>query len=425
MLDWVLGRKKGNKKPKAGQKKTPSYDEAKRVAAKGDAKARAELASHEDLAPEFLYFFATDEDAAVRKAVAKNDGSPLQADLVLAKDVNQQVREELAYKIGRLIPTLTDHESERLAEMTFQVLEILAKDQVPQVRAIIADEIKHLVDVPKRLIKRLAQDAEVAVAGPILEYSPLLSDEQILQIVTSGLRGGALEAVARRKNIPNKISQAVVDQNEDPATAELLKNQTANISEKLMGEIAMTAENRPSLHLPLVDRRSLSKGTLRRIATFVSAALVERMLSANRMEEDIAHEIRMAVRERIDAGEATTVEDDIDNGADKAERMHKAGKLDEYAFLDAIDEEDTGFLDRGFALLSKLPSDQVTKMFESGSAKGLCALTWKAGLGADIAVSLQRRIGKIPAKSMIQADPDGSFHMTEEELEWYVDYFKE
>jgi uncharacterized protein (DUF2336 family) len=137
--------------------------------------------SYEYLAPEFPYFFATDEDPAVRKAVAKNDGSPLQADLVLAKDVNQQVREELAYKIGHLIPTLTDHESERLAEMTFQVLEILAKDQVPQVRAIIADEIKHLVDVPKRLIKRLTQDAEDAVAGPILEYSPLLSDEQILQ----------------------------------------------------------------------------------------------------------------------------------------------------------------------------------------------------------------------------------------------------
>ncbi len=279
--------------------------------------------------------------------------------------------------------------------------------------------------MPKRLIKRLAEDAEVAVAGPILEYLPLLSDKQILQIVTSGLRGGALEAVARRKNIPNKISQAVVNQDEDPATAELLRNQTANTSEKLMGEIAMIAENRPSLHLPLVDQRSLSKGTLRRIVTFVSAALVERMLSANRMEEDIAHEIRMAVRERIDAGEATTDQDDIDNGADKAERMHKAGKLDEYAFLDAIDEEDTGFLDRGFALLSELPSDQVTKMFESGSAKGLYTLTWKAGLGTDIAVSLQRRIGKIPTKSMIQADPDGSFHMTEEELEWYVDYFKE
>ena len=119
MLDWVLGRKKTKK---AGKKKAPSYDEAKRVAAKGNAKARAELASHEDLAPEFLYLFATDEDPSVRKAVAKNDGSPLQADLILAKDVDKQVREELAYKIGRLIPTLTEQETERLADMTFQVL---------------------------------------------------------------------------------------------------------------------------------------------------------------------------------------------------------------------------------------------------------------------------------------------------------------
>ena len=71
MLDWVLGRKKGNKKPKAGQKKTPSYDEAKRVAAKGDAKARAELASHEDLAPEFLYFFATEKTPQYVKPLQK------------------------------------------------------------------------------------------------------------------------------------------------------------------------------------------------------------------------------------------------------------------------------------------------------------------------------------------------------------------
>ena len=67
MLDWVLGRKKSAKKRKGGKKK-PSYEEAKRVAAQGDAKARAELAAHEDLDPEFLYFFATDEDADVREA---------------------------------------------------------------------------------------------------------------------------------------------------------------------------------------------------------------------------------------------------------------------------------------------------------------------------------------------------------------------
>ncbi|MGJ3260879.1 MAG: DUF2336 domain-containing protein [Rhodospirillales bacterium] len=423
MLDWVLGRKKSAKKRKGGKKK-PTYEEAKRVAAQGDAKARAELAAHEDLDPEFLYFFATDEDAGVRRAVAQNDGTPLQADLILAKDVDKSVREELAFKIGRLVPTLTEEESEQLAEMTFQVLEILAQDQTPQIRAIIADEVKHLHNVPRRIIKRLAEDAEITVAGPILEYSPLLTDEQILQIVTSGLRGGALEAVARRRNISNRISQAVVDQDEDPATAELLRNQTAEISEKLMGEIAMRAETRPDLHLPLVDRRSLSKGTLKRIAMFVSAALVDRMISSNKMEEDLAHELRMAVRERINAGETEDDKPKSNIDAKHADKLFKDGKLDEYAVLDAIDEGNVEFLQRSYELLTDLSASHVEKMLTSESAKGLCALAWKAGHGADIAVSLQRRVGKVPAKSMIHEAADGSYQMPEEELEWYVDYFK-
>ncbi len=379
------------------------------------------MAAHEDLEPEFLYFFATDKDPKVRRAVAENDGAPLQADLILAKDVDPKVREELAYKIGRLIPRLNEEESERLAEMTFEVLEILAKDQLPNIRSIIADEIKHLDNIPKRIIKRLAEEAEVAVAGPILEYSPLLNDEQLLQIVTSGLRGGALEAVAKRHKLAAQIAEAVVAQDEDGSIAALLNNKTAKITEKLMEEIAIKAEDRPCLHLPLVDRGSLSQMTLRRVATFVSNTLVERLISINALDRKLAKEIRLSVRERIEAGEATPAPEP--DGADHAEALHKNGSLDGFAILDAIDDDDVVFLQRAFTILSELPEKQVKKMLESESAKGICALVWKAGLDADIAVSVQRRIGKIPPKSMIQEAPGGKFKMTEEELEWYVDYF--
>ncbi len=426
MLDWVLGRRKGTKSRKGDPaKKKPSYEESKRIAAQGDAEARRDLASHEDLEPEFLYLFATDEDVEVRLAVAENEGTPLQADLILARDIDPKVREELAFKIGRLVPSLTPDESDKLAEMAFQVLEILADDQLPNIRAIIAEEIKHLDNVPKRIINQLSRDVADTVAGPILEYSPLLNDEQLLQIVASGLRGGALEALARRKNLSQDLSQAIVDQDEDPAIAELLKNETAEINEKLMDEIAINAETRPELHLPLVDRGSLSTTTIRRIAMFVSAALVDRLITTNGLTEDLAKDIRLAVRERIDSGEIP-VDEDADSGEDGAKRadeLHRKKKLDEYAFLDAIDEGDTKFLARAFELLSGLKAKQVDKMLTSGSAKGLCALTWKAGLGAELAVSLQRRIGKIPPKSMIQAASGGTYQMDEGELEWYVDYF--
>lgn len=421
MLDWVLGRRK-KKKKRRGQKKKPSYEAAKAIAAGSDVAARAELAGHDEVEPEFLYYFATDDEPTVRRAVAQNDGAPLQADVILARDIDPMVREELAYKIGRLIPSLTPDENEKLVEMTFEVLEILAQDQLPQIREIVAEEVKHLDSIPKRIIKRLALDAEETVAGPILEYSPLLTDEQIIQIVASGLRGGALQAVARRKNINKEVSKAVFDQKDDPALAALLENLSADISDKLMDEIALHVEDKPDLHLPLVDRGSLSPITLKRIATFVSAALLERLINVNAIDEGTAKELRLAVRERIESGESA--EPKKPAGAAHADTLYKKGALDDYAILDAIDENDTEFVNRALVLLSKLPKSHVAKMLSSGSSKGVCALVWKAGLGADTAVSIQRRVGNIPSKSIIKEGKGGAYQMSEEDLEWYVEYFK-
>ncbi|MBT5297585.1 MAG: hypothetical protein HOA30_19945 [Rhodospirillaceae bacterium] len=206
MLSWVLGKKRT-----AGKRRAPAYDKAKHIAEKGNVKERIKLASYDDLDPEFLYYFAKDEAAEVRRAVAKNDGTPLQADVVLAEDTDTQVRIELAHKIGRIIPTLTDEENERLTEMAMQVLEILARDTETQVRAVISDEIKLLTNVPKRLVKQLARDAEDVVAMPILEYSSLLTDKELTQIIASGVQGGRCSqlpaATASAPKLPRRFPQ--------------------------------------------------------------------------------------------------------------------------------------------------------------------------------------------------------------------------
>ena len=215
MLSWVLGKKRT-----AGKRRAPAYDKAKHIAEKGNVKERIKLASYDDLDPEFLYYFAKDEAAEVRRAVAKNDGTPLQADVVLAEDTDTQVRIELAHKIGRIIPTLTDEENERLTEMAMQVLEILARDTETQVRAVISDEIKLLTNVPKRLVKQLARDAEDVVAMPILEYSSLLTDKELTQIIASGVQGGRCSqlpaATASAPKLPRRFPQLRINPQSRP-----------------------------------------------------------------------------------------------------------------------------------------------------------------------------------------------------------------
>ena len=53
-------------------------------------------------------------------------------DQILAQDTIAEVRSELAYKISRLTPTLTEDESSRLTEMALSVLETLANDELPE-----------------------------------------------------------------------------------------------------------------------------------------------------------------------------------------------------------------------------------------------------------------------------------------------------
>ena len=112
MLNWIFGKARGE-----GKRQAPAYEKAREIAASGSVKERAKLAGYEDLEPEFLYYFATDASPEVRKVVAGNEGTPLQADLILAEDENANVRTELAGKIGRLIPELSKRENEKVTEM--------------------------------------------------------------------------------------------------------------------------------------------------------------------------------------------------------------------------------------------------------------------------------------------------------------------
>src|SRR3546814_5986557 len=87
------------------------------------------------------------------------------------------------------------------------------------------------------LIQRLARDAEDVVACPVLEFSPLLSEEDLLEIIASAGLSSRLCAISRRRNLGEAISDAIVQRNDREAVSELLANGSAQIREETLDSL--------------------------------------------------------------------------------------------------------------------------------------------------------------------------------------------
>jgi uncharacterized protein (DUF2336 family) len=303
-----------------------------------------------------------------------------------------------------------------------EVLRILAQDDLPRVRATIAEEIKRTTNVSPKIINQLARDVEEIVAAPILEYSPLLSDEDLLEIIAGGIASsGALVALARRKGLSDRVSGAVANTRDVNGVAALLRNKSARISENTLEMIAVEAEGVVEWHAPMVDRETLPARVIRRIATFVSAALMDMLIEKHRDNAEVVEELRQTVRKRIERGDFAGDDVDWEPAEERAQKAFKAGTLNEDAICLALDEGDNAFVRYGLMHLSGLPFDTVSKLLNAGSGKAVTALVWKSGLSMAAAELIQRRIARIQPRQMLRAAPKGKYPLSRDDLQWYLD----
>ena len=348
------------------------------------------LARRADAEPEVLHYLAVHGAPATRAAVAANPGAGAATNRLLANDDEADVRAELAVKIARLLPGLSGQESADIFALTVETLEALARDAAVTVRAILAEEIKSLNCVPHEIAKLLAQDAESVVAAPILEYSPLLSDADLMEIIACAQANDVLAAVARRKTVSEDVSDAIVKSLDIPAVAALLVNPDARIRKETLDQILEQAEEVSDWHLPLALRADLSARAIRRIAGFVGATIIERLAARHDLSDATRQHLSRELRLRL--AETDIVQGAPAPGMKPAELVLKAklaGKLDEAFLEQAAQSGHRELTVLTLAELAGVPVATVKRILAARNAKPIVALVWHAHLPMRAAFKIQ------------------------------------
>ena len=429
-----------------------SYDEAKELARHEDTEIRLKLARRRDVRAEILYFLADDPSTEVRRAIANNESTPKLADLVLAKDSDQDVRTDLATKISKLAPGLSADEQDRVRQAAYQTLEILARDQATLVRKILAETLQDVTNAPPEVIKRLAHDVEIVVAGPVLQYSPVLTDADLMEIIAGKPASLALQAISKRHRVSEPIVDAVCETDDEEAIAVLLGNQSAQIREETLDRLAERAADIELWHEPLVRHPRLPAKAAQRMAVYVAENLLDILTARKDFDAKTTKAVKAEVRRRVEAqtakkprkkrakaepkaaamatkaepkeSEKPVTEGVKENVFTRANKLLRAGKLDDDVFLKSIKANETEFVKAAVAARGNLAPKIIQRIFRERKAKGIVAACWKAGLPIDITIMIQRDIAFIGPRDMLYAGPGNSYPLTPDDLRLQLDIYE-
>lgn len=397
-----------------------TYKQTRAVLENESTTTRTELARRQDVRPEILYYLAEDESTAVRQNIAANPLTPVQANELLVDDNDDEVRSELARKIARMLPDMDTAEQLQLRERTIDMLEQLAQDQLPRIRHIVAEEIKLSDSIPRRIVMRLAMDVETIVCVPVIEYSPLLNDDDLGEIIATTTVTQALTAVARRNTVSEPIADAIAATLDIPAVASLLANPNAQIREETLDSIIEHAEKVQEWHEPVIMRPSLSLRAMRRIAGFVASSLVDIMITRHDLGGEEAKDLLSRVRQRLTK---ETGSDGDSRIADEVWRLNDDGALNDVSINDAIDTNRRAFVVQAMALLADTAPDLVSKMLDTQNGRVITALAWKAGLSMRTALRVQLELAHMPPSTVVNAKDGIDYPFDAPEMAQQLSYF--
>jgi uncharacterized protein (DUF2336 family) len=393
-------------------------------AASAQITGRVRLAARTDATPEELNDLATDASPEVRRTLAANEAAPPHANVRLSRDADVDVRAALAEKIGRAMPQLSADPRVAQQVAVLDAIETLARDQVPRVRATLAEGLKGSSDAPVHAIGWLARDWDIEVAGPVLGASPLLSEQDLAAVIANAARPGALLAIAQRDKLAAEIADAIVATGDRPAIMALLANPSANLHDATVDRLIEESRAVGDLQAQLVGRPALASRAAVKLASFVAGRALEMLRARSDFDARTLAAIERVVTARLAGGARDEAFGSDHPGTARARRLHEARRLDEEAIVAALDEGDPAFVAEGLALLAKVPPAVVARIRAARSGKGITSLAWKAGLSMRCAVRLQARFAGIPAGEVVNARDGFDYPMPHDEMEWMLDFFR-
>jgi len=180
---------------------------------------------------------------------------------VLNGDANIVERDQLFRNMAQLYSYVSDRCDDEQVAQYDEVLCRLAELVEVEARTHVSKLLAPLDRAPGMVVVKLAND-DIEVAQPLLEFSNVLSDDDLIDIVSRRSEEHRM-AIAGRPSVTERVGEAIVEHGASSSVARLVRNSNAEISPVALERIVAMAAEDPEIASDLRGRADLDWKSLR------------------------------------------------------------------------------------------------------------------------------------------------------------------
>src|SRR3954470_2908179 len=253
---------------------------------------------------------------------------------------------------------------------------MLLDDGSPLVRQAMAEVFARSTEAPAGIVQALSLD-QPSVALPVLEYSPLLIDADLVDIIATG-NCETQCAIARRINLPASVAAAIAEVGTAAASLELIENAYAELAPFSWDRIVERHGHLAAIRESMLVLEDLPAATRIALIAKLSDTLTQFVVARNWLSADRAGRIANEARERstVNIAARSRGEDMLN----LVQHLRATGQLTAGLILRALLSGNLDLFDCALAELSGLPHARVAALLHDRGGVSLNALLARAGL---------------------------------------------
>lgn len=146
-----------------------------------------------------------------------------------------------------------------------EVILRLARDVEQGARVELSSRLARVANAPKKIVRDLAGDSHAAVAQPVLERSPQLSEDDLMEFAAQKTQDHLL-AISRRRMLSERLTDLLVDRGDARVVHAVAENSGARLSEQGLTKLLAKAQGDDDLRGVLQKRPDIADVCLRVVA---------------------------------------------------------------------------------------------------------------------------------------------------------------